>query len=202
MSCTASCSRKRGWPSLGSRSPRADIIGRNTKVKPLKDSTILEISYTANNPTAAKAVADALRTAYMQTALAMNTEDAARTAQWYEGELGKLKAKLDSATDAEAQYERANGLEMANDQMDVDSARLQSLAAQGAPVMIPPEMVNAAKESAMELAATNAQITSASKTLGPNNPAMIELQKKKSELEVHEIETRLDLRRTFHHAVR
>lgn len=136
----------------------ADIIARNTKVKPLKDSTILEISYTANNPTAAKAVADALRAAYMQTALAMNTEDAARTAQWYEGELEKLKAKLDTAAEAEAQYERANGLEMANDKTDVESERLQSLAAQGAPMMIPPEMVNAAKQSGMELASVNAQI--------------------------------------------
>ncbi|HSZ50360.1 MAG TPA: hypothetical protein VK801_02205 [Caulobacteraceae bacterium] len=162
----------------------ADIIAGNTKVKPLKDSTILEISYSANNPTAAKAVADALRTAYIETALAMSTEDAARTARWYEGELEKLKAKLDSAVEAEAQYERANGLEMANDQMDVDSARLQSLAAQGAPVMIPPEMVNAAKQSEMELASVNAQITAASKTLGPNNPGMLELQKRKSELEL------------------
>jgi polysaccharide biosynthesis transport protein len=160
-----------------------DIIARNTKVKPLKDSTILEISYTANNPTAAKAVADALRTAYMQASLAISTEDAARTAQWYEGELEKLKAKLDAAVEAQALYERANGLEMANDKMDVESARLQSLASQGAPMMIPPEMVNAAKQSGMELAAVNAQITAASKTLGPNNPAMMELQKKKTELE-------------------
>jgi uncharacterized protein involved in exopolysaccharide biosynthesis len=161
----------------------ADIIARNTKVKPLKDSTILEISYTANNPTAAKAVADALRGAYMQTSLAINTEDAARTAKWYEGELEKLKTKLDSAVEAQAQYERANGLEMANDKTDIESARLQSLAAQGAPPMIPPEMANSVKQSAMELASVDAQITSASKTLGPNNPTMIELEKKKSELE-------------------
>ena len=161
----------------------ADIIARSAKVKPLKDSTILEISYTANNPTAAKAVADALRTAYIQTSLAMGTEDAARTAQWYEGELEKLKGKLDTAVEAQAQYERANGLEMANDKMDVESARLQSLASQGAPMMIPPEMVNAAKQSGMELAAVNAQIVAAEKTLGPNNPAMLELQHKKTELE-------------------
>jgi uncharacterized protein involved in exopolysaccharide biosynthesis len=161
----------------------ADIIARNTKVKPLKDSTILEISYTANNPTAAKAVADALRTSYMQTALAMSTEDAARTAQWYEGELEKLKAKLDTAAEAEAQYERANGLEMANDKTDVESARLQSLASEGAPMMVPPEMANAVKQSAMELAGVNAQIAAASKTLGPNNPGMLELQHKKTELE-------------------
>ncbi|MBV8683433.1 MAG: hypothetical protein JO111_11195 [Caulobacteraceae bacterium] len=162
----------------------ADIIAGNTKVKPLKDSTILEISYTANNPTAAKAVADALRAAYLKTSLEMSTEDAARTAQWYEVELEKLKAKLDEATEVEAQYERANGLEMAGERTDVDTARLQSMASQGAPVMIPPEMVNSAKQSSMELASVNSQISAASKTLGPNNPAMIELQKRKSELEV------------------
>lgn len=162
----------------------AALIAANTKVKPVKDSTILEISYTANNPTAAKAVADDLRSAYMQTALAMSTEDAARTAQWFEGELGKLKAKLDQAASAEAEYERANGLTMANDKTDVESARLQSMAGEGAPMMIPPEMVNSAKASGMELAEVNSQIAAASKTLGPNNPQMLELMHKRAELEV------------------
>ncbi|HEY2047821.1 MAG TPA: hypothetical protein VGH03_00645 [Caulobacteraceae bacterium] len=161
----------------------AALIASNTKVKPLKDSEILEITYTANNPEAAKTVADAVLNAYLSTSVAMQTQDAARTAQWFEGELEKLKTKLDDAVTAQAQYERANGLEMANDKTDVESARLQSLASQGAPMMIPPEMVNAAKQSGMELAEVNAQIAAASKTLGPNNPQMLELIHKRQELE-------------------
>jgi polysaccharide biosynthesis transport protein len=165
------------------RSWAADIIARNTKVKPLKDSTILEISYSANNPKAAKDVADALLKSYVDTAVALRTEDASRTAQWYEGELQKLKAKLDEAVTDESAYERANGLQMANDRMDVESERLQSLAGAGAPLMIPPAMVEASKATGMELAGVNAQIVAASKVLGPNNPQMQELQKKKAELE-------------------
>jgi polysaccharide biosynthesis transport protein len=165
------------------RSWAASIIAANTKVKPLKDSTILEITYSSNNPTAAKAVADDLLRAYVATSVAMRTEDATRTAQWYEGELTKLKAKLDDAVAAESTYERDNGLQMANDRTDVESERLQSLAGAGAPLMLPPEMVNSSKGSEMELAGVNAQIEAASKVLGPNNPQMQELVKKRSELE-------------------
>jgi uncharacterized protein involved in exopolysaccharide biosynthesis len=160
----------------------ADLLAAGVKVKPVKDSTILEITYTSASPVQAKAVVEALIRAYVSASLQFRTDDATRTANWYEGELAKMKAKLDDATLAEADYEKQNGIVMANDKLDVESQRLEALAGAGAPLVMPPAMVDAAKSTGMELATVNAQIVSGSKTLGPNNPAMQELLKRKSEL--------------------
>jgi uncharacterized protein involved in exopolysaccharide biosynthesis len=165
------------------RSWAAGILESNTTAKPLKSSMLLDITYSASDPVVAKNVADAIEKAYVETTLTFRTQDAAHNAEWYEGELKKLKAKLDDALSAEAAYERANGVVMANDKMDVDTARLQSLASSGAPLVMPPALVDATKNSEMELAQVNAQIAAASKTLGPNNPQMQELMRRKSGLE-------------------
>jgi uncharacterized protein involved in exopolysaccharide biosynthesis len=161
----------------------ASLIAKNTKVKPVKDSNILDISYQAPTATAASTVANAILKAYIEVGLAFRTQAATQTADFYEGELSKLKAKLDDAVSAEADYERANGLVMTSDKIDVDSQRLQSLAGSGAPLVLPPPLADATKQSSLDLNAVNGQIASASKTLGPNNPQMQELMRRKAGLE-------------------
>jgi uncharacterized protein involved in exopolysaccharide biosynthesis len=165
------------------RSWAAGILKDNTTAKPVRDSTMLEITYSSSNPVQAKIIADAIEKAYVETTLAFRTQEAAHNADWYEGELKKLKTKLDDALTAEAAYERANGVVMANDKMDVDSARLQSMASAGAPLVMPPAMVESTKTSEMDLAQVNAQIAAASRTLGPNNPQMQEMTRRRSGLE-------------------
>jgi uncharacterized protein involved in exopolysaccharide biosynthesis len=161
----------------------ADTIAKNIKVKTVKDSNILDISYLASSATAATTVANEILKAYIQVALSFRTQAATQNAEFYEGELTKLKTKLDDALAAEAAYERANGLAMANDKLDVDSERLQALASAGAPLVLPPPLADSAKQSEMELAAVNGQIAAASKTLGPNNPQMQDLMRRKAGLE-------------------
>ncbi len=73
---------------------------------------------------------------------------------------------------------------MANDKLDMDSARLQALAgASGvAPAMIAPSA--ATSPAAEELGQVDAQIETLSKDLGPNNPTMIQLKAKRAALAV------------------
>jgi succinoglycan biosynthesis transport protein ExoP len=165
------------------RSFAADLIAQNIKVKPVKDSNILDITYSASSASSASTIANLILKSYIDVALAFRTQAAQQTAEFYEGELKKLRAKLDDAVTAEAAYERANGLVMANDKQDVDSERLQALASAGAPLVLPPPLADAAKSSELDLATVNGQITSASKTLGPNNPQMQELMRRKADLE-------------------
>jgi uncharacterized protein involved in exopolysaccharide biosynthesis len=161
----------------------ADTIAKNIKVLPVKDSSILDIAYSSNSAGSATSIANEILKAYIKTALAFRTQSAEQSAQFYETELAKLKAKLDDAVAAETTYERANGLAMAGDKLDVDSARLEALANSPAPLVLPPPLADSSKSSELELSAVNAQIASASKTLGPNNPQMQELMRRKSGLE-------------------
>lgn len=155
----------------------AQIVIDRTKVKVPEGSNILEISYTATNPSDAKVVADALRQAYIDTSLAFRRDQATRDANWFQSQAAQIKTSLDSASAAQADYERQNGIVMADDKTDLDTARLRSLAGQGAiapaPVFSAPPTASA---SSIQLAQLDTQIAEASKTLGPNHPQLQAMQ--------------------------
>ena len=113
---------------------------------------------------------------YLDNSLLTRREDAERDAEWYEQQTAKAKTQLDSAINVETEYERANGVFMANDKLDADSARFQALTAAGAavanPVQAPPNV-----QADMELAQVDAQIATNAKILGPNNPDMVALRR-------------------------
>jgi succinoglycan biosynthesis transport protein ExoP len=161
----------------------AQLVIDNTKAEILQDSNILEITYTATTPDAAKGVADALRTAYLNASLQFQRDDAQRNAEWFSAQADKAKTAYDAAVAARTDYEKANGIVMADDKTDVDSARLQALASQAG---VAPAMVAAgatqSSASAIELAQVDAQISEDSKTLGPNHPDLLALRARRQVL--------------------
>ena len=160
----------------------ADIVIKSTKVKLLEDSNILEIAYTAPTPDSAIAVTNALSRAYMEASLEFRRQDAERNAVWYTEQSVKAKQTLDNAIAVEAAYERENGLVM-QDKTDVESAHLQALSMQGAPVAAAGGVNTDSSPASMQLADVEAQLASAQKTLGPNNPEVIALESKKTSLQ-------------------
>jgi uncharacterized protein involved in exopolysaccharide biosynthesis len=161
----------------------AQIVIDRTKVKVPEGSNILEISYTATNPNDAKVVADALRQAYIDTSLAFRRDQATRDANWFQSQAAQIKTSLDAASAAQADYERQNGIVMADDKTDLDTARLRSLAGQGAiapaPIFSAPPVASA---SSIQLAQLDTQIAEASKTLGPNHPQLQAMQAERATL--------------------
>jgi polysaccharide biosynthesis transport protein len=155
----------------------AQIVIDRTKVKQPEGSNILEISYTATNPNDAKLVADSLRQAYIDTSLAFRRDQATRDADWFESQAAKIKIQLDAAASAQADYERQNGIVMADDKTDLDTARLRSLAGAGAAPAVPFVAPNVGlAPAAIQLAQVDAEIAQAEKTLGPNHPQMLALK--------------------------
>ena len=166
------------------RSWLAQIIMSGTKSKVLDGfSNILEITYSGTSADNAKAVVDLLRKVYIDTAVLMRRQDAERNAEWYEQQSEKAKVALDDAINAETTYERQNGIVMANEKLDVESARLAALSSVPAIQGAPPAIINTAPPQAeMELAMIDSQIASASKILGPNNPDMLALKERRSQM--------------------
>jgi uncharacterized protein involved in exopolysaccharide biosynthesis len=160
----------------------AQIVIDNTKVKNPEGSNILEIDYTGTTPDEARGVADALRKAYIDASLDFRRQDATRNADWFDAQAAKAKIAVDAAETAKASYEKQNGIVMADDKTDVDSARLRALAsAGGAPgtYFAPPAM---ASPASLQLATVDAQIAQASKTLGPNHPELQALRAQRAVL--------------------
>ena len=162
----------RGWLS--------QLIVDNTTAKLIEDSNILDITYTGTSASNAKAVADTLRKVYIQDSVLTQREDAERSAQWYGQQAAKAKVALDEAVNDETAYERENGVVMANDKIDAESARMQALTASGGVPTAMPFIAPQNSTADMELAQIDAQIAASQKVLGPNNPEMQALRSRRA----------------------
>lgn len=160
----------------------ADIVIKNTKASLIQASNILEITYTTTSQDGAKAVADALRKAYIDVSIKFRREDAERNALWFQDQTEKTRQALDASSATLADFERHNGLIMAGDKIDSESARLQALAQQSAPIIMSSGGGPTSSPADMQLAALDADIAAASKTLGPNNPELQDLKAKRASL--------------------
>jgi len=78
------------------------IDGTNAKL--IDASNILEITYTASSPETARAVADAIREAYIDTSLQFRRDSARRTGDWYTAQAIKAKNVLDDLRARERRY--------------------------------------------------------------------------------------------------
>lgn len=146
----------------------------------IQGSNILEISYSSKSPTEAKAVADALREAYVEMTLQSRRETARRNADWYEQQSEKAKQILFQAEANKANFERTNGIVLQDDKVDIDTARLAALASQGAAPVITPAA--ASSPSAASLAQLEADIAEQSKVLGPNHPNLQQMKRRREVL--------------------
>jgi uncharacterized protein involved in exopolysaccharide biosynthesis len=160
----------------------AQRIISQTKVSPVSGTNILNISFRARSPNEASAMANALRDAYIESTLSSRRLEATRNAAWYTQQAEKEKVLLDAADAAKTQYERENGIVMEDDKTDIETARLRALAMQSPVAVQPAPAMAATSTSATQLAQVEAQIGQASRTLGENHPAMIEMKAKRASL--------------------
>jgi len=163
----------------------AQRIIDGTRVSSISGTGILEIAFRARTPDEASAMANALRDAYIDSTLAGRRQEAGRNAAWYTQQAENERVLLEKADKAKTDYERDNGIVMQDDKTDMETARLRSLAGQSPLQAVPAPMAAAApaqSASAAQLVQLDAQIASASRTLGDNHPAMIEMRAKRATL--------------------
>lgn len=159
------------------------IIDR-TKVNVVTGTNILEIVFRAPSADDARAMANALRDAYVESTLGARRRDATRNADWYQQQADKEKVLLNQADATKTAYEKANGIVMQDEKTDVDTARLRALATQGAVpgAFVAPPAAAQSSPAAIQLATLDAQIAQAAKTFGPNHPTMIQMNAQRATL--------------------
>lgn len=161
----------------------AQRITAGTGVKVVPGTNILEISYRTSTPNEAKAMADALRNAYIDSTLDTRRREATRTADWYSLQAEKERSLLNAADATKTAYEKEHGIVMQADNTDVDSARLRALSSQGAaPAAVMAPQMPVSSPSAAQLVQLDAAIAQASKNLGPNHPQMVQLRAQRASL--------------------
>lgn len=160
----------------------AQIVINNTNAKLIEGSNILDISYTAPSPQGAAAVAEAIRRAYVEQAIAFRREDAGGDAEWFRNQSSKLKEQLTAAEQRKNAFERANGIVLDDQNIDQEARRLAALAQvtpqQGAPAIA----IAPSNPAAAQIAQLDAAISTAERTLGPNNPQLQDMKRQRAAL--------------------
>ncbi len=154
------------------------IINR-TQAGLVTGTSILEITYSAGTPDAAKRIADLVRSAYFDETLRFRRSSAARIAEWYGQQTQRALDQLRTAEQARNEFAKANGIVLDSSNIDLESAKLQALTSQSAVAGLGGGAVGP-NPKLMELERVDAQIAQAAMTLGPNHPSMVALKRQRS----------------------
>lgn len=153
----------------------------NTDAQLIEGSNILEISYNATDPQVAAHVADAIRQAYIDQSIAFKRDAAAENAAWFRKQADAIREQLTAAEKRKNDFERANGIVLGDDNVDEESRRLSALANTAPAIQLGGGVVSG-NPVAPQLAQADAAIAAAEKTLGPNNPELVNMKRQRAAL--------------------
>ena len=126
---------RRQWieQTNGQGSLQAWIAGpmkRNLKVMPTHESSVVSIIYTARSPKMAAAVANAFAQAYIETNLELKVGSATQYTQWFAERTRSFRDKLEGAQRTLSAYQQTHQIVVADEKLDVETARLTELSTQ------------------------------------------------------------------------
>ncbi|WCL53170.1 Wzz/FepE/Etk N-terminal domain-containing protein [Gimibacter soli] len=116
--------------------PGVDIrywIGRrlldNLKAENVAGSDIVAINYTAPAPNLAAQLANAFADAYIAADLDLRVDPARRNAQWFAGQLNKLRQNLNDAQRRLTEYQQRTGIVSESQELNAEDTKLADLTA-------------------------------------------------------------------------
>lgn len=173
----------RGW--------LAQLLADKTDARLLDASNILEIVYLGTDPEQARLVAGLIRDTYLETSLNFRKSEAARNADWYQGQLEQAQRLLAASETAKTKFQLENdivagdmGESLAEQQLGSTLAGASTARASVAQAGMAAVTTATAGESIRaQIADVDQQIATASQDLGPNHPAMQGLRGQKAALQ-------------------
>ena len=108
----------------------ANLLQKQLDVKPSRESNVISINYTGNDPDFASAVANAFAQAYIDVNLDLRLAPARQFAAFFEEQTKAARDKLEKAQSALSSYQQANGITSADERMDFETAKLNETSSQ------------------------------------------------------------------------
>ena len=108
----------------------ANLLQRQLDVKPSRESNVININYTGNDPDFAAAVANGFAQAYMDVNLDLRLAPARQFAAFFEEQTKAARDKLEKAQSALSSYQQTNGITSADERMDFETAKLNETSSQ------------------------------------------------------------------------
>jgi chain length determinant protein EpsF len=108
----------------------ADKLLNKLDVRPSKESSVIEISYSSVEPNFAALVANAFAENYQQTSIQLKVEPAQKAAGYFGQQIKTLRDNLEEAQGRLSKYQQEKGITNPEQSLDVESMRLNELSSQ------------------------------------------------------------------------
>lgn len=105
----------------------AQRLAKNLKVAPGTESSVLNFSFTDRDPGFAAKFVNAMIQAYIATSLDIRLEPARQYARYYDERAAQLRKNLEQAQEKLVAYQRANGLVVTNEKVNLEVDRLSQM---------------------------------------------------------------------------
>jgi len=105
----------------------ADLLLKKLDVRPSRESSVVEISYSSPDPKFAAAMANAFAQAYIEENLDLKMFPAQKTAIWFDKQKAELRSNLEQAQAKVLQYQKDKGIVAVDERLDVETTRLSEL---------------------------------------------------------------------------
>ena len=108
----------------------ADLLKQKLDVKPSRESNVIQIEYSGNEPNFAAAIANAFAQAYIDVNLDLKVAPARQYADWFKDQTRAMRDRLEKAKGALSAYQQKAGLVATEERLDHEIAKLSDLSAQ------------------------------------------------------------------------
>lgn len=106
------------------------LLKRSLEVKPSRESSVINLSFSGVDPQFAAAIANAYAQAYIETTLELKVEPAKQYAFWFNERTKGLRDELEQAQKRLSEYQQTHELITGDGRFDLESARLAELSSQ------------------------------------------------------------------------
>jgi polysaccharide biosynthesis transport protein len=108
----------------------ADQLLKRLEVRPARESSVVQISYAAQDPKFAAIIVNTIAEAYVKITLDLKVEPARHNASWFDEQIKSLRDNLEQAQARLTAYQRSKGMLASDERFDVETARLSELSTQ------------------------------------------------------------------------
>ncbi|MFJ5444670.1 chain length determinant protein EpsF [Methylobacillus methanolivorans] len=108
----------------------ANLLLRNLDVRPSRESSLIDITFSGSNPNFASAIANAFAQLYIDTTIELKVEPSKKAAQYFTEQTRQLRADLEAAQKRLSTYQREKSIVSVDERLDVEAARLNELSSQ------------------------------------------------------------------------
>ncbi len=108
----------------------ADGLLKKLGVRPSRESSVMQVDFTYNNPQLAAIIANAFADTYIQTSTELQVQPAKMSADWYDSQMATLRERLEHAQSVLSTFQQEHGIVAVDDRLDLENARLAELSKQ------------------------------------------------------------------------